>query len=218
VLSISVIKLTAEQENLALVEAYIRFRKPNRPYGYILPHYAAEIGKSVHDVNELDAKKFLTKHSKTNASWNTYLSTIRKFHSWLLNRHKRLPVKQWKPPEFFHMIPWKNVEYNSYLASGRDGSRVPSTEDLFAVLADSLTIKMLKVAKKGFRPRAGHVGNLKMTKKQYNRRLHKLVLTGLIEKRNGIYLLTTMGRIVDKAILTNLATLAAEEKLLKLKS
>jgi hypothetical protein len=215
-----VIKLTAEQENLALVEAYIRFRKLKRPYGYILPHYAAEIGKSVHDVNELDVKRFLTKHSMTNASWNTYLSTIRKFHSWLLNRHKRLPVKQWKPPEFFHMIPWKNVEYNSYFASGRDESRVPSVEDLFAVLADSLTIKMLKLAEKGFRPRTGHgyVGNLKMTKKQYNLRLRKLVLTGLIERRKGIYLLTTMGKIVDKVILTNLATLAAEEKLLKLKS
>ncbi len=197
------IKLTAEQENLALVEAYIRFRKLSRPYGYILPHYAAEIGKSVHDANELDVKKFLTKHSMTNATWNTYLSTIRKFHSWLLNSHKRLPVRQWKPPEFFHVIPWKNVEYKSYFASGRDGSRVPSMEDLFAVLADSLTIKMLKAAEKGFRPRIGFVGNLKMTKKQHNLRLRKLVLTGLIEKRKGIYLLTTMGKIVDKAILTN---------------
>lgn len=196
-------KLTHEQENLALIEQYLQPRRPNRPYRYILTYYAVEIGKSVHDVNELDVRNFLIKHCMSNGSWNTSLSVVRGFHSWLLNRYKRLPVKQWRPPEFFDKIQWKSVEPTSRYSAISKGEQAPSVEDLFAVLSDSLTIKMLKVAKKGFKPRTGYVGNLKMTQRQYNRRLRKLVLIGLIEKRNGTYLLTAMGRIVDRAILTN---------------
>jgi len=79
--------------------------------------------------------------------------------------------------------------------------KAPLTEDIFAVLSDSITIKMLKLASTGFRARGGYPNKLKITKKQYSTRLHKLVTIGLIHKRSGVYVLTALGQIVDKTML-----------------
>ena len=79
--------------------------------------------------------------------------------------------------------------------------KAPVAESIFAVLSDSITIQMLKLAASGFRARGGYSSKLKITKKQYSTRLHKLVEIGLIHKRNGVYVLTALGQIVDQIML-----------------
>ncbi|MEM2759688.1 MAG: hypothetical protein QXU32_07435 [Nitrososphaerales archaeon] len=79
--------------------------------------------------------------------------------------------------------------------------KAPSREEIFDILADEITIKMFKSAETGFRARGNLAGKLKITKKQYSTRLHKLVHTGLIHKRSGVYVLTALGEIVDKVLL-----------------
>jgi predicted transcriptional regulator len=79
--------------------------------------------------------------------------------------------------------------------------KAPLIEEIFAVLSDDITIKMLKLASTGFRARGGYPNKLKITKKQYHSRLRKLVSIGLIHKRSGVYMLTALGQIVDKTML-----------------
>jgi hypothetical protein len=79
--------------------------------------------------------------------------------------------------------------------------KAPLIEEIFAVLSDDITIRMLKLAATGFRARGGYPNKLKITKKQYHTRLRKLVTIGLIHKRSGVYMLTALGQIVDKTML-----------------
>ncbi len=79
--------------------------------------------------------------------------------------------------------------------------KAPAREDIFAVLSDAITIRMLKLAATGFRARGGYSSKLKITKKQYTSRLHKLVVLGLIHKRNGVYVLTALGQLLDQVML-----------------
>jgi len=79
--------------------------------------------------------------------------------------------------------------------------KAPAREDIFAVLSDAITVKMLKLAASGFRARGGYSNKLKITKKQYSSRLHKLVELGLIHKKSGVYVLTALGQIVDLIML-----------------
>lgn len=79
--------------------------------------------------------------------------------------------------------------------------KAPSREDIFEILADEVTVKMLKLALTGFRARGDNAGKIKITRKQYSTRLHKLVQVGLIHKRNGFYILTVLGEVVEKVIL-----------------
>jgi len=62
--------------------------------------------------------------------------------------------------------------------------KAPLAEEIFAVLSDSITIKMLKLASTGFRARGGYPSKLKITKKQYSTRLHwKLKAIDSFEKK-----------------------------------
>ncbi len=79
--------------------------------------------------------------------------------------------------------------------------KAPAREDIFAVLSDTITVKMLNLAASGFSARGGYSNKLKITKKQYSTRLHKLVELGLIHKKNGVYMLTALGQIVDQIML-----------------
>ncbi len=79
--------------------------------------------------------------------------------------------------------------------------KAPAREDIFAVLSDTITVRMLNLAATGFRARGGYWKKLKITKKQYSSRLHKLVELGLIHKRNGVYMLTALGQILDQVML-----------------
>lgn len=79
--------------------------------------------------------------------------------------------------------------------------KAPSREDILGLLADEITIRMFKAASDGFRARGNFAKKLKITKKQYSTRLHKLVHTGLIHKRSGTYVHTAVGEVVDKIIL-----------------
>ena len=79
--------------------------------------------------------------------------------------------------------------------------KAPLREDIFEVLTDKATVKLLKSALIGFRPGGNIAGKLKITKKQYSTRLHKLVQVGLIHKRDNVYILTVLGEVVEKIIL-----------------
>lgn len=79
--------------------------------------------------------------------------------------------------------------------------KAPATSDIFSILSDDISVKMLKLASTGFRARGNVAGKMKITKKQYSTRLHKLVHTGLIHKHEGSYVLTALGEIVDKIML-----------------
>ena len=67
-------------------------------------------------------------------------------------------------------------------------------EDVFAILGDSQSVEILDAAATGLQSSPNGVGN--QSKKQYYVRLKRLVNTGLIEKRQSIYKLTSFGTIV----------------------
>jgi predicted transcriptional regulator len=66
-------------------------------------------------------------------------------------------------------------------------------EDVFAILADKQSTKILTAASTGLRS-SSNIGS--QTKKQYYVRLKRLVDTGFIEKQNSVYKLTLFGTIV----------------------
>lgn len=75
-----------------------------------------------------------------------------------------------------------------------DQKTVPvRAEDVFATLADKQSVEILNAAYTGLRSSNG-IAN--QTKKQYYVRLKHLVDTGLIEKQQSVYKLTTFGSIV----------------------
>jgi predicted transcriptional regulator len=67
-------------------------------------------------------------------------------------------------------------------------------EDVFAILADKQSTKILTAASTGLRSSSNGIGS--QTKKQYYVRLKRLVDTGFIEKQNSVYKLTLFGTIV----------------------
>jgi predicted transcriptional regulator len=66
--------------------------------------------------------------------------------------------------------------------------------EVFAILADKQSVEILNTASTGLRSYSEGIGS--QTKKQYYVRLKRLVDTGLIEKRQSIYKLTSFGSIV----------------------
>ena len=67
-------------------------------------------------------------------------------------------------------------------------------EDVFATLADVLSMAILSGAATGFRSTSACIPN--QSKKQYYVRLKRMVEMGLIEKQDSIYKLTTFGLLV----------------------
>lgn len=68
-------------------------------------------------------------------------------------------------------------------------------EQVFSILADRHSLNILKMAYSGFKAsHKSYVGNL--SKKQFYVRLKRLRDTGLIEKRDNIYITTTFGSLV----------------------
>src|SRR6476660_4335109 len=67
-------------------------------------------------------------------------------------------------------------------------------EDVFALLGDKQSVEILIASSAGLQSTSNGIGN--QTKKQYYVRLKRLVNTGLIEKRQSIYKLTSFGSIV----------------------
>lgn len=68
-------------------------------------------------------------------------------------------------------------------------------EQIFSILADRHSVNILKMAYSGFKASANsYVGNL--SKKQFYVRLKRLKDSGLIEKRDEIYITTTFGSLI----------------------
>ncbi len=57
--------------------------------------------------------------------------------------------------------------------------KAPLRRDIFEILADEVTVKLLKSALIGFRPRGNIAGKLKITKKQYQFAFINLFRLGL---------------------------------------
>lgn len=74
-------------------------------------------------------------------------------------------------------------------------SEQATPEQIFSILADRHSVNILKMAYSGFKASANsYVGNL--SKKQFYVRLKRLKDSGLIEKRDDIYITTTFGSLV----------------------
>jgi len=74
-------------------------------------------------------------------------------------------------------------------------SEQATPQQIFSILADRHSVNILKMAYSGFKASANsYVGNL--SKKQFYVRLKRLKDSGLIEKRDDIYITTTFGSLV----------------------
>lgn len=73
-------------------------------------------------------------------------------------------------------------------------------EEIFSILSDGPTIKILKSALIGF-PADNFWGELGLTRKQYYDRLHRLREIGLIRRKNSVYKVTALGQIIVHIIL-----------------
>lgn len=74
-------------------------------------------------------------------------------------------------------------------------SEQATPEQIFSLLADRHSVNILKMAYSGFKASANsYVGNL--SKKQFYVRLKRLKDSGLIEKRDDIYITTTFGSLI----------------------
>lgn len=74
-------------------------------------------------------------------------------------------------------------------------SEQATPEQIFSILADRHSVNILKMAYSGFKASSNsYVGNL--SKKQFYVRLKRLKDSGLIEKRDDIYITTTFGSLI----------------------
>jgi hypothetical protein len=73
-------------------------------------------------------------------------------------------------------------------------------EEIFSVLSDGLTIRILKSALIGF-PADYYWEELGVTRKQYYDRLRKLREIGLVRRKSSIYKVTALGQIIVHIIL-----------------
>ena len=73
-------------------------------------------------------------------------------------------------------------------------------EQIFSVLSDDLTIKILKSALIGF-PADYYWKELGITRKQYYDRLHKLRQIDLVRRKSNIYKVTALGQIIVHIVL-----------------
>lgn len=73
-------------------------------------------------------------------------------------------------------------------------------EEIFSILSDGPTIKILKSALIGF-PADSFWMDINLTRKQYYDRLHKLRQIDLIRRRNNVYKVTALGQIIVHVIL-----------------
>jgi hypothetical protein len=81
-----------------------------------------------------------------------------------------------------------------------EGRKSLKPEEIFSVLSDDLTIKILKSALIGF-PADYYWEELGITRKQYYDRLHKLRQIGLVRRKSNIYKITALGQIIVHIVL-----------------
>jgi hypothetical protein len=80
-------------------------------------------------------------------------------------------------------------------------------DEIFSVLSDAPTIKILKSALIGF-PADSFWEELGLTRKQYYDRLHKLREIGLIRRKNNVYKVTALGQIIVHIIIGTVEEIA----------
>lgn len=114
--------LSLTESNKSTVNEFMEFRygsidsltRTAKAYRSMLLQFASEVSKPIPECDELDVQKFMERHCKKDASWNAYLSTLRRFYAWYFNRDKHTPQKKWKPPEFFNLLEWKSARSWKY--------------------------------------------------------------------------------------------------------
>jgi predicted transcriptional regulator len=87
---------------------------------------------------------------------------------------------------------------------------------IISVLASADVFKLFVNAERGFVLSLYLLENLRMSKKQYYKALHKLKMLGLLEKREGIYRHTVSGSILYKQVVQQIVQLSKHQKELKI--
>lgn len=91
-----------------------------------------------------------------------------------------------------------------YLYQGSSIDQLRDLCKLLSILSRIDTLKLFLLAKNGFKAETDTARKTGLTRKQYYTRLKLLTNSGLIEKRDGSYLHTTMGNFVYEKQLISL--------------
>ncbi len=83
---------------------------------------------------------------------------------------------------------------------GSETRKSVKPEEIFSVLSDGATVKILKSATIGF-PADLYWKELGITRKQYYDRLHRLRELGLVRRKNSVYKVTALGQIIVHIVL-----------------
>jgi hypothetical protein len=92
--------------------------------------------------------------------------------------------------------------------AGSETRKSVKPEELFSVLSDGATIKILKSATIGF-PADLYWKELEITRKQYYDRLHKLREIGLVRRKSNVYKVTALGQIIVHIVLGTVEEVAS---------
>lgn len=76
-------------------------------------------------------------------------------------------------------------------------SNKPKVEEIFKVLGDSISLRLFRLASIGIEPTPAFMQKTGLTRKQFYIRLQKFVKLGLVQKKQGVYTLTTLGTVVQ---------------------
>lgn len=76
-------------------------------------------------------------------------------------------------------------------------SNKPKVEEIFKVLGDSVSLRLFRLASIGIDPTPAFMQKTGLTRKQFYSRLQKFVNLGLVQKKQGVYTLTTLGTVVQ---------------------
>jgi predicted transcriptional regulator len=76
-------------------------------------------------------------------------------------------------------------------------SNKPKVEEIFSALGDDISLRLFRLASIGIDPTAEFMQKTGLTRKQFYTRLQKFVKLGLVQKKQGLYTLTTLGTVVQ---------------------
>ena len=76
-------------------------------------------------------------------------------------------------------------------------SSKPKVEEIFSALGDDISLRLFRLASIGIDPTTEFMQKTGLTRKQFYTRLQKFVKLGLVQKKQGLYTLTTLGTVVQ---------------------
>ncbi len=76
-------------------------------------------------------------------------------------------------------------------------SNKPKVEQIFKALGEDVSLRLFRLASVGIEPTVEFLQKTGLTRKQFYTRLQNLVKLGLVQKKHGVYTLTTLGTMVQ---------------------